>query len=344
MAQSTELMWIRPGWLERAEGWIRDELDRQGIRVSGQIEQPHVRAWGTVLRAPTESGEFYFKANAPVSAFEAAVTQALFRWRPDCTPEVLAVESAQGWLLMADGGPRVREALGERGDVRVWEEILPRYAELQIELATRVDALLAMGAPDQRVGLLPELYEAMLADRRWLPVGGPDGITSSEMRRLEDLAPSVSEMCRRLESYGIPASLHHNDLHDGNIFLRDGRYHFFDWGDSAISHPFFSLRTVFVSVENGFGLDENDPIFEELARSYLASWRDFGTREELSAAFEIARRLWSLSTAVKYWNFLNRLEGMADEYGDALPSLMWEFLEANPLVVGAEERGDVETR
>ena len=95
--------------------------------------------------------------------------------------------------------------------------------------------------------------------------------------------------------------------------------------------PFFSLRTVFVSIENSFGLEEDDPIFEELNRSYLASWRDYGTMADLAAAFEITRRLWSLSTALKYWRFLTHLEGMADEFGDAAPSLMREFLEANPL-------------
>jgi hypothetical protein len=40
--------------------------------------------------------------------------------------------------------------------------------------------------------------------------------------------------------------------------------------------------------------------------------------------------LWSLSSALKYWTFLNKLEGMADEFGSALPNLMQEFLEANP--------------
>jgi predicted nuclease with TOPRIM domain len=42
-------------------------------------------------------------------------------------------------------------ALRAERDLRRWEEILPRYAEAQIDLATRVDDLLALGAPDRRL-------------------------------------------------------------------------------------------------------------------------------------------------------------------------------------------------
>jgi aminoglycoside/choline kinase family phosphotransferase len=329
-AQSDQLDWSRPEWLEGVERWIRTQLDRRSIRPSGPFEQNHLRAWGTVLRAPAETGDFYFKANAPVLAFEAALTEALFRWQPHCTPEVLAVDAERGWLLMADGGATVREAFAERKDVRVWREILPRYAGLQKELAGRVDTLLSMGVPDHRLVRLPALYRAMLDDRRWLLVDQPGGISSAELQRLQKYAPRVAELCGRLRSYAIPPSLHHNDLHDGNIFFQDGRYVFFDWGDSSISHPFFSLRTVFVSIENSFGLTENDPIFDELVATYLVSWSDYGSAEDLLAAFGLAGRLWSLSSALKYWRFLNQVAGMADEYGDAVPSLMQEFLEANP--------------
>jgi hypothetical protein len=38
-------------------------------------------------------------------------------------------------------------------------------------------------------------------------------------------------MCRQLSAVAIPETVQHDDLHDGQVFVRDGRYLFFDWGD-----------------------------------------------------------------------------------------------------------------
>ena len=86
------------------------------------------------------------------------------------------------------------------------------------------------------------------------------GLTTAEYERLLQAAPYVANLCQKLAACGIPMSLHHNDLHDANIFFAHSRPLFFDWGDSSIAHPFFSLRTVFVSIEYSFDLAEDDPL------------------------------------------------------------------------------------
>ncbi|MBI3459947.1 hypothetical protein HY009_03340 [Candidatus Acetothermia bacterium] len=62
---NSQLPWTQPSWLEEAHYWIHTQLERQGIRVNGLIEQPHVRPWSTVLRVPTTEGNIYFKATMP---------------------------------------------------------------------------------------------------------------------------------------------------------------------------------------------------------------------------------------------------------------------------------------
>jgi aminoglycoside phosphotransferase (APT) family kinase protein len=176
------------------------------------------------------------------------------------------------------------------------------------------------------------LYEDLLADTGRLFIDQPDGLTGTEYQRLVAAIPQVAQMCRELAEYGIPESLHHNDLHDGNVFVRDGRYQFFDWGDSSIAHPFFSLRTVFVSAEYTFELAEDAPVFDDLARAYLARWTQFAPEETLWAAYQLARRLWALSTAVKYSTFLRQIEdeSFRSDYGTAVAGTLQEFLAANP--------------
>lgn len=284
------------------------------------------------MRIPTDQGDVYFKASASVARHDTAVTQTIFRYRPDTIPAVLAIDADRGWLLLAEGGQRLREVFKAGRPMSDWSQILADYANLQIDLAGHVDEFLALGTPDQRLVHLPGLYAEILADTQWLLIDQPDGLAAAEYERLVAAAPPVAEMCRQLAGYAVPESLHHNDLHDGNIFVWNGRYLFFDWGDSSISHPFFCLRTVFVSMENTFGLTENDPIFDSFGRDYWMCWTQFETETNLAAAFALAQRLWPLSSAVKYHTFLNRIEddGFREQFAGAVPGLLQEFLAANP--------------
>ena len=310
--------------------WIEQSLQQRGINITGEITETHIRPWSTVLRVPTAAGDVYFKAVSPAFAFEPPITQALYRWRPDCVTEVFTVDAQQGWMLTADGGKTLRLAFADGLDMRAWDEALALYSGLQIDLAGHVDELLAMGTRNRRLARLPELYRDLVEDTEWLLIDQPDGLTAAQHKRLVAAIPEVAEMCGRLAAFAVPESLHHNDLHDANIFYTNGEFQFFDWGDSSIAHPFFSLRTVFVSIEYTFDLEEDDSLFDEFARAYLRPWLQFETEEDLWAAYQIARRLWSLSTAVKYKTQMQEAGDMREEYATAVPGLLQEFLDANP--------------
>lgn len=331
MPLSTQTNWQNPDWLTQAQQWIRDELAAQAITITGPIDQFHVRPWSTVMRIPTSQGDVYFKASASVCAHDTAVTQIIYRLRPDNIPAILAIDAERGWLLLADGGLRLREAFHvEKKPMSDWSQILAQYADFQMAMAEHVDELLAAGVPDQRLERLPGLYEEILNDTQWLLIDQPDGLTSAEYERLKAAVPQVAQICHQLASCGVPDSLHHNDLHDGNIFVGNGRYLFFDWGDSSVSHPFFCLRTVFVSIEYTFGLAENDAIFDTFSWAYLARWTKFETEANLMTAFTLARQLWALSSAVKYRMHVSQVEEMREQYAGAVPGLLQEFLAANP--------------
>jgi hypothetical protein len=309
--------------------WIEKSLARQGIKITGEIEET---PWSTVLRVPTNSGDVYFKAVGPAFAFEPSVTEALYRWRSDCVTPVYAVDAEHGWMLTADGRRTLRMAFNDGLDMEAWHEVLAHYAGLQIDLAGHVAELLAMGVRDRRLARLPDLYRDLVEDVDWLLIEQPDGLTARQHQRLVAAMPEVADMCGRLSAFNIPESLHHNDLHDANIFYNSGNFCFFDWGDSSIAHPFFSLRTVFVSMEYTFGLEEDSSIFDDYARSYLRPWAQFETEENLWEAYGLARRLWSLSSAVKYKTQMRLIEGMREDYATAVPGLLLEFLDQNPLI------------
>ncbi len=317
---------------QAAIDWIQSQLTRLNITIIGDIEEPHTRPWSTVWRIPTSNGDIYFKATPSVLVYEPALTQTISRQHPDQVPAVLASDWEQGWALLPDGGQRLRELLRGEGSSRRWETILPQYAALQIAYINQLDPLLALGMPDRRLDKLPGLLEHLLTDTGMLYIDQPGGITTAEYETLQAFLSQFMALCEQLADYGIPHSINHGDLHDGNIFVRDGSAIFFDWGDCSASHPFFSLRTTFVSLENSLNIAEDDQIFDHLARIYLQSWTDYAAMEDLLAAFAIARRLWALSSMLVWYRIVSSLEpSQRGDYIEPVPALLQELLAANGL-------------
>jgi hypothetical protein len=227
--------WTQPGWFGRVSAQVHAELQRPGITVSGPIEQPHSYPWSTVLRVPTGEGNVLFKAVSPAHPHEPALIEALARWSPDQVPRLLSVDTERGWILMRDAGRRLRELVRPTRDMRPWLPVLPRYAELQIELSRRVPDLLALGVPDRRLQVLPTLYEPLLADVDVLRVDQPPGLTRGRYERLLYLAPRVAEPGGRLAEYRIPETLNHGHLPDCNALVDDGSPVFTDTGATPAS-------------------------------------------------------------------------------------------------------------
>lgn len=72
----TEL-WTDPDWLAGAQGWIDEQTGALGLGRTGEVEQPHVRPWSTVLKVPTTAGPVWFKANHGPLEHEAALVTLL---------------------------------------------------------------------------------------------------------------------------------------------------------------------------------------------------------------------------------------------------------------------------
>ena len=74
-------VWEDPAFLAEAVSWVDEKLAGLGLARTGDVEQPHVRSWSTVLRVPTAAGPVWFKANAPAFAHEVLVVDRVSRPR-----------------------------------------------------------------------------------------------------------------------------------------------------------------------------------------------------------------------------------------------------------------------
>ena len=330
MSKQLQLRWHNPVWQKQAHDWIRAEAKRNSIQLTGEIEQNHAYAWSTVMRVPSTAGMLFFKATAPETIYESALTKKMAGWFPDCLPDLVAVDTARGWMLMRDGGDQLRASIRPTKDVRPWEPVIAQYANLQIGIAARVDEILALGIPDHRLAVLPVLYKQLLTDKTSLMIDQEKGLTSAEFQQLKNLTSRFEQICADLAAFGIPESVNHGDFHDGNVLVKDGRITFFDWGDASVTHPFTSLRTFFVSMEIALDLDDYAPPTPEmitLRDRYLECWEGFASKEQLLKAYNVSRPVASIVKVLAWHQTISRLEGpLREEYAWIVPEVLREFM------------------
>jgi hypothetical protein len=306
--------------------WAERRLAERDIHVTGKPDQFHVRTWSTVIRLRTDKGAMFFKAVWRPLRFEAGLTAAIATWVPGSVGTPLAVDPRRGWLLLEDGGERLREILAKDRDIRHWHHILPQYAELQIALASHVRRALKLGAPDRRGSALATQYAALLELSSRLRVGLKEGLTKRQESELRDLLPQVPTWTENLSV--VADTIQHDDLHDGQVFVKDGRYRILDWGDSCVSHPFYSMSVVERSVAHTLNLKPGSREITRLRDLYLEPFTAFASAARLRAIYPIAIRLGWISRALSWATLIPHLSANEKrrERGD-VPRSLGRFLD-----------------
>jgi hypothetical protein len=181
-------------------------------------------------------------------------------------PEVVAADVDRAWLLLRDGGTRVADS----GNFGAFAPALALYGELQVGEVAHVDEFLGFGLRDLRLGVVVDLYEPFFERNH--------GLERAEIRRLLALAPKFRDLCGELEELSLPASIQHDDLHEWNVFERNGRVAIYDWGDSSVGFPLWSW------LKPSWSLEDPEPARD----AYVAAWRGFAPGPALRRGLEVA--------------------------------------------------------
>jgi hypothetical protein len=314
--EETGLEWTLPGWRLQAEQWIRERLAEVGRSVAA-IEQPHARPWGTALRVQTTNGTLWFKACVAPLAYELPLLEHLGAARPDCVPHLVATDAARAWMLLDDAGVRLVDLYPDGAPAAIWQEFLRVYAQLQIDVAPAAEELVAAGVPDARSPRLIEEFLGMLENRRLVqpPVAG--ALDDHELARLRAQVPRLVEASETLAALGLPDSIQHDDLHQWNVCVRDGRYRFIDWGDACVAQPLLSLA---VPLEHGAPAEARDALLEP--------WTAFRPLRELAAATGDAVLLGQVTGVLKEARWVSVLsDAVRADYEDEIPIRLRRLLE-----------------
>jgi tRNA A-37 threonylcarbamoyl transferase component Bud32 len=295
--------WARKGWFDTAVHWITDQLSHAGLAAPDSIEQ--IRAWGLscILRVQTTTGRFYFRAVPDISAHEPRLLQILAGQDSALVPHVLAIDTDRNWILMQEMSGR---PLHEIFDVERWETVLQSYAHMQLELAGQIDHLLSCGCPDRRLRHLGSGLESLLADPAALQLGKPGGLSQMERNMLRTFMPKIGQMCQQLSHYQVPYTLEHGDFHPNNIRLTDSGHAFIDWGESSITHPFFSRAAFEYQLE--YLLPDMRAEWERLRQAYLQVWLQYEPMTRLKETLALSRPLSAIHSALTFYRLYLSLE------------------------------------
>lgn len=263
----------------------------QGILTDASITPVRSRPWSDIAEVRDAGRLCWLKINKADTTYETRLLGLLGERRDPLLPEVI-VHPEEPWSLIADAGRRLDD-LGLTADqqLAVWSRALGPYAELQRTIDVR--DLVAAGVPDFSPVLFCRWYDELVAGLRSLPQGAP-GIRSEEITRVAALRSQVAELSAVLAD-GVPATLQHDDLHEGNL-LTDAELQelkIIDWGDSVISHPFCTLRVTLGRLTRRIGRGLADPSVQRLVDVYLETWRADGWSQksllvQVRAAYRIA--------------------------------------------------------
>jgi hypothetical protein len=311
-----------PVWEAEARDWMLGRLGALGVPATGPVERVRARPWSVQLRVPTPTGPVWFKANISGSAYEAALVAAFAGWAPDAVLAPLAVDTGRGWLLSPHGGPTLREAQAGVPDLGRWEAMLGAYAELQLAVAARAGEMVALGVPDLRPAAMPGHLAALLED-----AAVRADLGAQRHAAIAELVPEYASWCAELAGDGIPASIQHDDLHDGNVFLRlphppspgnpqpqvHGGFRFFDWGDASVAHPFGSLLVALRVARYLFDVEPDAPELARLRDAYLEPWTAHRDRKSLLRSATLAARVAIVSRSLSWQRALRGAEMPVEE-------------------------------
>jgi hypothetical protein len=301
--------WAGRGFLDDVRAWVARQSVVHGLELTGELEQPHVRPWSSVIRFEASDGRLWFKVNGAGTRHEPALLQVLEQRVSGLLPDVLAVDLERGWSLSRDGGPMLREALPAERSWRAWEGVAVRYAEAQLRLAGHRDAVVATGVQDVTPAAVPEHARMLVEELSALPTDA-GGLGADDAGRLSAVSAHLESWSAELASSAVPPSVQHDDLHAGNVCWNGSAAtaHIIDWGDTSWAFPLTTMLTTMRSLAFHASLPVDAPEVLRVRDAYLEPFSTFATRADLVHLVDLARRTGCVGRAMAWRSALQGAE------------------------------------
>ncbi len=309
--------YARPSGLVSDLAWADAQLEARGRRRAMPAQQQRTWNLSCVFRLALDDGsEAWLKSVPPFFAHEGDViecVQALDR-APAAhataggavsgqllrLPALFACDGVAGRLLMAHcEGPLMWGTTPA-----LWQPVIAAHVDRQLRLQAHVPRLLSLGLPDWRAAALLSSLRALCA-RPAVQQALPADVRTGMAR----LIASLPERLDALQACGLPDTLVHGDLHQGNVIASAAGPVLLDWGDAGVGMPLLDLPALC----HGFAAADRPQV-----RAMLAdAWRQACPAAQIDTALALIAPVVELRQALVYQHFLDNIEPMERHYHEA---------------------------
>jgi len=304
--------WEKHGWHNSTLKKIKQLLKTHQYTLSGTIEKIKAFSGGVILVIPVEKNrKLYFKMSLKKGLNEPTVLKNISPLFPNNVAEVITADYQDGWMLMKEFKAKYLSDLESEELQRKKAAIIAKkLAEMQIELAKDIEKWHKLNTVYLSNSNIYEEFKLLL-NNQYLLKSCRDPISDADIQILKDHLPVLKAKLDRLDEYKISYSIVHEDFREGNIAVGGNRIIFYDWADTVISHPFFSINIYLVFMgtpgnvykyDNTFSHPEDS--YRKLVRdAYLKPFKVYETPQRLLEAFELSRELNYFYLALRWYRY-----------------------------------------
>ena len=310
--------------------WAKECLLAKGFIINNSLETIQTTPWSSVTKFLTSKGTVYLKQTPPMLALEPIITKILHDQLHANVPKILDSNKNLNCFLMKDSGSSLREFLKHTFQPDLLCQAIKKYTSIQTAAREHINTFIEMGVPDWRLEKLPLLYNELISKEDLLKA---DDLTANELKLLHELYPTLLTICEMLSGFKIPQTLDHCDFHDNNILIENSTNNItiIDWGETVITHPFFSLLTCLNTAARHYALKETDQTYIDLQNTCFENWFEVLPKNNLAAAILLAKKLWPIYTALGFYRLTmsSEPEKFKSLYTGRLTGYLKAFIKTN---------------
>ena len=290
-------------------------------------------SYSVVYKIETTEKKFYLKQIPEAFLIEPMVLTFLNKQGCNNIPHVLAENNDLLCFLMTScGNVSLRKLFKGKVDLIKLNQGILNYTEIQRLVENKVQQLLSLGIPDWRLNSFASLYYQLIQQDKLLI---DDGLTKKEIDLLHQLYPTCIELCEDLSKFMIPETISHCDFHENNM-LHDSKteaINIIDWGETVITHPFFSLSGCLWNILHFNKLNKTDLAYHTLQLQCVAPWLGFHDEETLLKALKISEQLNGVYAALGFERLYtatqNQQRSVQQEHSGSIAGCLRSFLGLN---------------